>query len=70
MFQTAAWQYCRARKDGFAKEVKQLKQYLLDGAEEKDLPLTGQYRLLHRMTGLVPFAPELYYFTRRIMRKA
>ena len=69
MFQTAAWQYCLARKDGFIKEAAQLKQYLLDGAKEKDLPLTGQYRLLHRMIRPVPFAPELYYCIRRIMRK-
>lgn len=69
MFQTAAWQYCLAKKGGYAAEAKDLKQRILALAKEKELSLSGQYRLLHRLAGGLSFAPELYYFIRRISGK-
>lgn len=69
IFQTAAWQYCLARKGGFCTEAARLKQRILDGAKKKDLPLSGQYRILHRLSGTVPFAVGMYYFLRRLSNK-
>lgn len=69
MFQTAAWQYCLARKDGFKTEAAQLKRRILEGAKEKNLPLSGQYRILHRLVGKVPLAAEMYYVVRRLSNK-
>lgn len=67
MFQTAAWQYCLARKAGCKEEAAQLKKRILAGTKEKKLPLRGQYRILHRTAGIFPAAVELYYFARRIL---
>lgn len=69
MFQTAAWQYCLAQKGGFTTESAQLKQRILEGTKEKCLPLSGQYRILHRLAGITPAAVELYYYARRITGK-
>ena len=69
MFQTAAWQYCLARKSGFRTEAEQLKQQILLGAKEKNLPLSGQYRILHSFAGRFPAAVELYYFVRKVLGK-
>lgn len=66
IFQTAAWQYCLARKGGYKAEAAQLKQRILDGAKEK-LPLSGQYRILHCLARSSSIAVELYYFARRIL---
>lgn len=69
IFQTAVWQYCLARKDGFKTEATQLKRRIMDGAKEKNLPLSGQYRILHRLAGKVPFAVGMYYFLRSLLQK-
>lgn len=69
MFQTAAWLYCLARKSGFRAEAAQLEQQILDGAKEKNLSLSGQYRILHRLAGISPAAVKLYYFARRLFGK-
>jgi glycosyltransferase involved in cell wall biosynthesis len=69
MFQTAAWQYCFARKGGFRTEAAQLKKIILACAKEKNLPLNGQYRILHRLAGKFPLAVEMYYFIRRLSNK-
>lgn len=69
MFQTAAWQYCLARKNGFTKETAQLKQRILALTALSNLPLDGQYRILHRLAGVTPAAVDLYYFVRRLSGK-
>ena len=69
MFQTAAWLYCLARKNGFRPESAQLKQRILAFSKENDLPLRGQYLLLHRLARISPAAVELYYFVRRLTGK-
>lgn len=69
MFQTAAWQYCLARKNGFTKETAQLKQRILALTAVSNLPLEGQYRILHRLAGVTPAAVDLYYFIRRLSGK-
>lgn len=69
IFQTAAWLYCQARKGCFRTEAAQLKQRLLDGAKTANLPLSGQYRILHRLTRVFPGAVELYYLIRRLCGK-
>lgn len=68
-FRTAAWLYCLARKNNFLTESKQLKDRLILLAEINDLPLSGQYKLLYRLTRITSMAPELYYMIRRICRK-
>jgi hypothetical protein len=68
MFQTAAWQYCLARKGGFTKEAARLKEILLSLSKEP-LPLSGQYRILHRLAGISPAAVDAYYFVRRLSGK-
>ena len=69
MFQTAAWQYFIARTGGFRTEAAQLKKIILACAKEKNLPLNGQYRILHRLAGKFPLAVEMYYFVRRLSNK-
>lgn len=69
VFQTAAWQYCLARKAGFRKEAKELKARLLELSKCKGLPLSGQYRVVYALTGVIPLAPELYYILRRLFGK-
>lgn len=69
IFQTAAWQYCLARKSGLKKESKQLKARILETARTADLPLTGQYRLLYRLSKITGLAPEAYYLVRRLCGK-
>ena len=68
MFQTAAWQYCLARKGGFTKEAARLKEILLSLSKEP-LPLSGQYRILHRLAEISPAAVDAYYFVRRAFGK-
>lgn len=69
MFQTAVWLYCQARKSGCRQETAQLRNRILTGAAIKNLPLSGQYRLVHRLTGIFPAALDLYYLIRRITGK-
>jgi len=69
-FQTAAWLYCLARKGGYQAEAVQLKRRILDGTKEKNLPLRGQYRILHKVAGRLPAAVELYYLMRRLSGKS
>ena len=69
IFQTAVWQYCLARKNGFRKETKQLKQRIVNSAKETNLPLSGQYRILHRLARTSPITINLYYFVRKITGK-
>lgn len=69
MFQTAAWLYCLARKGGFKQQAQVLKQRIIVLSKVKKLPLSGQYRILHRVAGKLPAAIGLYYFTRRITGK-
>jgi hypothetical protein len=69
MFQTAAWQYCLARKGGCRLEAAVLKQLIIAGAKEKNVPLSGQYRILHSLAGKIPFAVEAYYFVRKVFGK-
>lgn len=69
MFQTAAWQYCLARKAGYKEEALKLKDILLSLSREKALSLSGQYKLLYRLCSIFRSAPEVYYTIRRICRK-
>jgi len=69
MFQTAVWLYCLARKGGSRDEAARLKQRILEMTKQKNLPLSGQYRILHQVAGKVPAAIELYYYTRRLTGK-
>ena len=69
MFQTALWQYCLARRNGFSAEAAGLKRRILELADMSDLPMTGQYRMVYRLAGKFPAAVELYYFVRRLVGK-
>lgn len=69
IFQTAAWQYCLARKNGYKDEACSLKQLLQNMSKDKDLHLTGWHWALCQMTKAFPFAPEMHYLLRRIVRK-
>jgi glycosyltransferase involved in cell wall biosynthesis len=68
MFRTAAWLYCKAKRAGFRQEAATLKSRILEGAKT-DLDLVGQYQILHSLARYIPFAPELYYLTRRLFGK-
>lgn len=70
MFQTAAMQYCLARRGSYQNESKELKNKLCALAQVPSLPLSGQYRLLYRLTRITSFAPELYYQIRRLCGKS
>lgn len=70
MFQTAAWQYCLARRGGFREETAQLKKWLLTLSREEVPHLSGQYKLLHRLTRLTSAAPGMYYCVRRLCGKS
>ena len=69
MFQTATWLYCLARKNGFRKEAAELRQRIIALSKEKNLPLSGQYRVLHRFAATFPPVVGMYYLTRRITGK-
>lgn len=69
MFQTATWLYCLARRNGYRKEAAELKQRMIALSKEKTLPLSGQYRILHRFAATFPPAVGIYYFARRITGK-
>ena len=68
-FQTAAWQYCFAKKGGFREESAELKKKLLALAKEPELPLSGQYQLLYQLSKITSAAPALYYLLRRAAGK-
>ena len=70
VFQTAAMQYCLARRGGYHNESKELNHKLCALAQVPDLPLSGQYRLLYHLSRLTSFAPELYYQIRRFCGKS
>ena len=67
-FQTAVWQYCLARRGGFKKEAGQLKSRILALSRE-EIPLEGQYRLVHKMTKRFGISLDLYYLIRRVSGK-
>ena len=69
LFQTAAWQYCLARRGGFRQEAAQLKKTILALAGEPGLPLSGQYKLLYQVSKITSWAPALYYLLRRVTGK-
>ena len=70
LFQTAAMQYCLARRSGFEAESLELKRRLIELAKEPGLGLSGQYRLLYLLTKFTGTAPELYYQFRRLCGKS
>ncbi|MBQ4600634.1 MAG: glycosyltransferase [Oscillospiraceae bacterium] len=70
MFQTAAWQYCLARRGGFRQEQKALKEKIVSLAKQPALPLSGQYKLLYRGAKVTPAAVDGYYFVRRLCGKS
>ena len=69
-FCTAAQLYCQARRSGAADMAKRLRAKLRALAREPKLRLSGQYRLLYRLTRLTGYAPELYYCVRRFCGKS
>jgi len=69
LFCTAAWQYCQARAAGYAPEAAVLKQHITTQSKQESLTLSGQYGLLYRLTRHCAFAPEIYYFIRKICGK-
>lgn len=70
LFRTAAWQYCLARKGGYKEESEILKEYILKLSKHKDLPLTGQYRVLYKLAGITHVAVDVFYFIRRMCGKS
>lgn len=50
--------------------AKRLRAKLRALAREPKLRLSGQYRLLYRLTRLTGYAPELYYCVRRFCGKS
>lgn len=69
LFNTAALQYCEAKKSGFDNEAAVLKQKLLSLSGYRSLPLSGQYKLLYRLARIFQYAPELYYSIRKLCGK-
>ena len=69
MFQTTTWLYCLARRNGYRKEAAELRQRIIALSKEKNLPLSGQYRMLHRFAATFPPVVGIYYLTRRIAGK-
>ena len=69
LFMTAAWQYCLAKKGGFRTETKELKKKIVTIAKEPNLPLSGQYKLLCKLSKITSGAPALYYLLRRVTGK-
>ena len=69
MFQTAAWQYCLARRGGFKQEAATLKRIAVKLAKVR-LTLGGQYKILHRAAGVTSAAMDMYYLFRRICGKS
>lgn len=70
LFQTAAMQYCLARRGGFEEESLELKRRLIELAKEPGLGLSSQYRLLYLLTKFTGTAPELYYQFRKLCGKS
>lgn len=70
MLQTAAWQYCLARRGGFRQEAAALKARVCALAKVPGLELSGQYKALYRAAGMTPAAVDLYYFVRRVCGKS
>lgn len=69
-FKTTANLYCCARRSGDLISEKRLKSKLKSLSKEGNLLLTGQYRLLYYLTRITGFAPDIYYFVRRICGKS
>lgn len=69
-FRTTANLYCQARRAGDSNSAKWLGSKLKALSKEKNLLLTGQYRLLYYLTRITGFAPETYYCIRRIYGKS
>lgn len=70
MFQTAAWQYCLARRSGFREEAAALKKRVCGLAKVPGLVLSGQYKVLYRGARVSPAAVDTYYFIRRLCGKS
>lgn len=70
MFQTAAWQYCLARRGGFREEAAELKKKIKTLAKVPGLPLEGQYKLLYRGVKVTPAAVDGWYAIRRVTGKS
>lgn len=66
---TALLRFCDAKRGGFIKEAGQLKKRFLILCREKGIPLSGQYKLVCKLTRILPVTPELYYLARRICGK-
>ena len=69
MFQSAVIFYCLARREKCKTEEAVLKNYIKILAKEK-LELSGQYKLLHKLSRVIPGAVQLYYFIRRACGKS
>lgn len=70
MFVNAAILYCQARRCGFRDEARQLKNRLSALANQEIPGLSGQYKLLHRLTRRTSAAPGIYYCIRRLCGKS
>lgn len=66
---TALMRFCDAKRGGFKEEAGLLKKRFRSLCRVKDLPLSGQYRLICKLTRFLPVTPELYYFARRVCGK-
>lgn len=70
LFQTAANLYCKARRAGLRAQTAMLKKHIQALAKESIPGLSGQYKLLHRLTAITGTAPGAYYLIRRLCGKS
>ncbi len=69
MFLNALLMFGRAKNAGASAEAKVLKGKVLHLAKQPALLLTGQYRLVYRLTRVFAWTPEVYFFVRRLLGK-
>lgn len=66
---TALLRFCDAKRGGFKKEAKELKNQLRSLCRIKKLPLSGHIKLVCGLNRFLPGIPELYYLAHKIRGK-
>lgn len=69
LFTTALLRFCDAKRGGLPTETHFLKNQLRTLCRVKNLPLSGQFRLICKLTRILPVTPELYYLARKVCGK-
>lgn len=69
LFLTSLLMFGRAKKAKAASEAKELKKRLMILTKIPGLELSGQYKLVYKLTRFFPGTPELYFFARGLLGK-